>query len=92
MYILNIYKASFDSDSELVPILEPKYVSDDINLLKEKLIEIINDSDIKLSEYQKRSLQQNIYGCIGFDFNNCYNRFDWDDIVSIEIKKIEQLK
>ena len=91
MYILNIYKASFDSDEELIPILEPKYVSDNLNLLKEKLIEIINNSDIELGAYQERLLQ-NMNGCIGFDFNNGSNRFDWDDIVSIEIEEIEQLK
>ena len=91
MYILNIYKASFDSDGELIQILEPKYVSYDINLLKEKLIEIIEDENIKLNTYQEKKLQtMNNY--IEFDFYNCSNRFDWDDIVSIEIDEIEQLK
>jgi len=91
VYILNIYKASFDSDGELIQILEPKYVSYDINLLKEKLIEIIEDENIKLNTYQEKKLQaMNSY--IEFDFYNGSNRFDWDDIVSIEIEEIEQLK
>ena len=91
MYILNIYIASFDSEGNLVTILEPKYVSDDVSLLKEKLIEIINNNNIELNAHQKKALQ-NTNKCIECNFDNGANRIDWDDIVGIEIKEIEQLK
>jgi len=91
MYILSIYKASFDSDENLIPILEPKFVSDNINLLKKKLIEILKDENIKLNAYQEKKLQA-INSYVEFDFDNGYNKFNWYDIVSIEIKEIEELK
>ena len=90
MYILSIYKASFDSDENLIPILEPKFVSDNINLLKKKLIEIIEDENIKLNAYQKSALQD-MNSCIEFNFDNGSNNFNWYDIVSIEIKEIKEL-
>lgn len=89
MFILIVYKADFDADENLIMVAENCCVSENIELLKYRLMNIIDKKGIELNEWHKKHLVNND-NFIEIDFSN-RNCINYNDIVGFKIEKIEKI-